>query len=121
VLYKELREVVIEIWGDREYIEAVAGCELASYLEQGLPEQAAWEISVFKNVRLTRARLVEPVSRARKCWQKLDLQIDIAKAYCEMQLDEEIGGEVIGMLEEEVQYSSLVKLFKWLELSLNLA
>jgi hypothetical protein len=120
-LHKELRELIIEIWNIRHNIQKTARIEQISYLNKGLSYRAAFNISLVREVRVTRDRLVEPLARARRRWEKLDLQIDIAQAYCETELDEYIGQEMVRTLDEEVRGSSLVKLFQLLKLSSGLA
>jgi hypothetical protein len=112
-LYKELRVMIVDIWEMRRSIMGVAKFTHSLYLDEGLPNQAAFSISVVRHDRVIRKKiLVEPLTRAKKCCEKLEMYTDIAKAYCEMELDEEVGGEMIRLLEEELYDSSLVKLFK---------
>jgi hypothetical protein len=95
--------------------------ELETYLDKNIPQRAAIAISQAMDVRLTRDRLVEPLSQPKKCWEKLDLHVDIAESYCKMDFDEIVGLELVRTQEEAVRDSSLVMLLKMLELSLHIA
>jgi hypothetical protein len=95
--------------------------KLKIYLDENIPPRAAIAISQAKDVRLARDRLVEPLAQAKKCREKLYLNVDIAEACCEMELDEIVAAELIRTLEEAVRDSYLVIRFKMLELSLHIA
>jgi hypothetical protein len=102
-LYKELRVMIVDIWKMRRSIMGVPKFTHTLYLDEGLPNQAAFSISVVRHDRLTRKKiLVEPLTQAKRCCEKLEMYTEIAKAYCDMELDEEIGGEMIRLFEEEV-------------------
>jgi hypothetical protein len=70
--------------------------------------------------RVTVGYMAEPVASARQHWDHLELQVEIAIAYCESEFEKEADA-MAQLLREIVHESSQVELFRLMEMTVHLA